>query len=483
MGPSSVTIDKHQTQETVTFLQTIETIMRTHYRSSVFPNEAFPREDWKRLTDSGLLLSMIPAEYGGRDSHEEICALIEIMAKYNLPLSMYTMIITLLFVRNVAKYGSQEVKDEVLPLFASQALVGGFALTEPQCGSNLARMSTVYRQEADGRYHITGQKHWQAFSVSADWWLIAAKNAENSNEFGYFIVKRSEGFKNVEEYNALGLKAIDYGRNEIDAYVPAYRRLLVTAERLDGAIDMLCASRLSMCAMSSGFIGRIYEEATERASQRKIGNGSLQDIAYVQYRLKLIGSGKTVSQALLSFVTRYNDFRNTLTENFFEAQAIKALSTDKMLEGALNYQQICGGEGYRYNAPNNSAAYALLDSRVYTVFDGTNDLLYQQITEYCLKQSNGTAINRFLAAYDKTRFGLKHIDFDLSVLNKNENQAQKVFNGQIIARIFGLNCLNDVMQLEESARPFDYDEYINAVSFLIADIKKIMVESECFAKI
>ncbi|WP_222166393.1 acyl-CoA dehydrogenase family protein [Edaphocola aurantiacus] len=483
MGSSSVTIDKHHTQETVTFLHTIESIMQTHYRSNTFPNEAFPREDWKRLTDNGLLLSMIPVEYGGRDSHEEICALIEIMAKYNLPLSMYTMIITLLFIRNVAKYGSQELKDEVLPLFSTEALVGGFALTEPHCGSNLSRMCTVYRQEADGRYHITGQKHWQAFSLSADWWLIAAKNAENNNEFGYFIVKRSEGFRNVEEYNALGLKAIDYGRNEIDAYVPAYRRLNVSAERLDGAIDMLCASRLSMCAMSSGFIGRIYEEATERAAQRKIGNGALQDIAYVQYRLKLIGSGKTISQALLSFVSRYNDFRNVLTENFFEAQAIKALSTDKMLEGALNYQQICGGDGYRYNAPNNSAAYALLDSRVYTVFDGTNDLLYQQITEYCLKLSEGIPVSRFLATYDKTRFGLKHANFDLSILDKNENQAQKVFNGQIIARIFGLNCLNDVMQLDEVQRPFEYDEYINAVSFLIADIKKIIMESECFSRI
>lgn len=450
--------------------------------STQIPNDVFPREDWKKLTDNGLLLSMIPVAYGGRDSHEEICALIEIMAKYNLPLSMYTMIITLLFIRNVAKYGSEELKDEVLPLFRTQALVGGFALTEPHCGSNLARMSTAYHKMADGRYHITGQKHWQAFSLSADWWLIAAKNAGNEREFGYFIVKRTEGFRSIEEYKALGLKAIDYGRNEIDAIVPAYRRLNVPGERLDGALDMLCASRLSMCAMASGFITRIHKEALEHAASRKIGNGALQDIAFVQYRIKRIAAGKTISKALLSYVSRYNDFRETLTDNFFEAQAIKTLSTDKMLESALNYQQICGGDGYRYDAPGNSAAYALLDSRVYTVFDGTNDLLNQQIAEYCIEQSKGGTVTQFLSGYEKTRYGLKHIDFDLSVLNKNENQAKKVFNGQVIARIFGLNCLNDVMQLEEN-RPFEYEDYINAVSFLIADIKQSITESECFNRI
>ncbi|RQO30989.1 hypothetical protein DBR32_09790 [Taibaiella sp. KBW10] len=482
MDPSAVTTESTPALEDANiYLEKIQHLIKENYASTQFPNEPFPRADWKKLTDSGIMLSMIPEAYGGRDSHEELCTLIESISRHNLPLGMYTMIITLLFVRNVSKYGTEELKQEVLPLFSTEALIGGFALTEPGCGSNLAKMTTVYEETEQG-YHITGQKHWQAFSLSADWWLVAAKNVHNEKEFGYFIVKAAEGFKAVEKYNALGLKAIDYGRNEINAVVPKYRRLQVTSEKLDGAVDMLCASRLSMSAMASGFTARIHEEALERAQRRKIGNGTLYDIGYVQYKLKLIAACKTISKALLVYVTQYNDFRNTLTGNFFEAQAVKTLSTDKMLECALNYQQICGGEGYRYDTPDNSAAYALLDARVYTVFDGTNDLLSQQLAEYCITESVDGNVTCFLSGYEKTRNGLRHIDFDLSLLNKHKTQAQKVLNGQIIARIFGLNCLNNVMQSAE-ARAFEYEDFRNAAAFLLADIKKIIVEADCLSRL
>lgn len=468
-------------EDAQTYLDNIEYLIRNNYASAQFPNKPFPRADWKNLTDKGIMLSMIPEAFGGRDSHKELCALIESISRHNLPLGMYTMIITVLFIRNVTKYGSEELKQEVLPLFSTKALIGGFALTEPGCGSNLARMTTVYEETEQG-YLITGQKHWQAFSLSADWWLVAAKNIDNEKEFGYFIIKADEGFKTVEQYDALGLKAIDYGRNEVNAAIPKYRRLAVTSEKLEGAIDMLCASRLSMAAMASGFTSRIYEEVLQRAGSRKIGKGTLYDIDYVRYKIRLIDACKTISKALQVYVTDYNDFRNTLTEHFFEAQAVKTLSTDKMLECALNYQQICGGEGYRYDAPGNTAAYALLDSRVYTIFDGTNDLLSQQLTEYCIAQSTEGNVMGFLNTYEKTRNGLRHIDFDLSILNCNKTQGQKVLNGQIIARLFGLNCLNNVMQMEEH-RAFEYEAFRNAAFFLIADIKKIIVDADCLCRL
>ncbi len=476
MDAQTIAVATNNTQSTTTYLSNIEHLIRTQFSSADLPPQPFAREDWKTLTDQGIMRAMIPTAFGGRDSHEELCQLIESVARYNLPLSMYTMIITTLFVRNVAKYGSETLKEEVLPAFSSEALIGGFALTEPGCGSNLAKMTTVYETTAAG-YELTGEKHWQAFSATADWWLVAAKNKHNEREFSFFILKREEGFTNVEVYHALGLKAIDYGRNVINAIIPAHRKLNVTAGRLEGAVDMLCASRLSMSAMASGFTARIHEEAAQRVQNRKIGNGILANLGYVQYKLMQLAANHTISRALLVFVTRQTDFRNDLTAHFFEAQAVKTLSTDKMLESALNYQQLCGGEGYRHNSPGNTAAYALLDARVYTVFDGTNDLLSQQLAEYCMQHAVNGDVVAFLSQFDKTSKGMQHLNFDVAVLNNNEDHARKVLNGQIIARVFGLNCLEEAMWLEGPSR-LAYADVKKAAAMLVADIKKVIAEIE-----
>jgi alkylation response protein AidB-like acyl-CoA dehydrogenase len=461
--------------EVPNYLSHLEELIRTRYSSTILPAEPLAREHWAALCDAGIMKALLPESYGGRDNHQELCALIEGIARHNLPLSMYTMIITSLFVRNVVKYGSVAAQQEVLPLFASQPMIGGFALTEPGCGSNLARMSTVFEKEKDG-YRIRGQKHWQAFSITADWWLVAAKDAAKERHYGYFIVKREEGFRNIEAYNALGLKAIDYGLNEIDAWVPAYRRLEVTAEGLEGAVDMLCASRLSMCAMASGFTQRIYAEALLHTENRRMGNGTLAKLGYVQHKLAQMNACHTISKALLTFVSEQTDFRNNLVPHFFEAQAVKTLATDKMLESALLYQQLSGGEGYRYNASANSAAFALLDARVYTIFDGTNDLLSQQLADYCLSHSKDGDVLSFLQEYELTAQGMQQLSLDLSILNQNGLHAQKVLNGQIIARIFGLNCLDSLMKGRVDRHACN--NFVQAVAFLTADIKRILAEAE-----
>ena len=458
------------------YLSGLESIVKEKYNSATFTHSPFPREDWKNLTNKGIMLSMIPKEFGGRNSHHELCDLIEIISTYNLPLGMYTMIITALFIRNITKYGSDHVKNEVLPKFSKEALIGGFALTEPNCGSNLAKMTTTFEKTENG-YLIKGEKHWQAFSNTADWWLVAAKNTKNEKDFAYFIIKRNEGWQNVEEYNALGLKAIDYGRNKINAFVPEYRRLNITADQLSGATDMLCASRLIMSAMASGFITRIYKEVQQKTQSRKIGNGTLQNIGYVQYKLKQVAANSIISKALFLFLKNKIDLRTQLLDHFFEAQCMKVLATDKMLESALIYQQLCGGEGYRYDSPSNNAALALLDSRVYTIFDGTNDLLSQQITEFCMKKSSQGTLVEFLSTFDKTKEGMKHINFDISVINNNTTQERKVINGQIISRIFGLHCLEEAKSITEPHHLTPKNTR-NGILFLIADIQKSIMETE-----
>jgi alkylation response protein AidB-like acyl-CoA dehydrogenase len=173
------------------FIADIEAVA-SRFDSATYPQQNLPPDDWTLLVKAGVLRPVLPKEYGGRDSHIEMCRVVETLSEWNLPLGMYTTIITGVALRPIALCGSEEAQQEILPLFAgSDPMICGFASTEPGCGSAMSGMTTTF-EEVDGGYRIRGRKHWQAFSETADWWLVSAKNDDGDRrEYGYFIVKRS----------------------------------------------------------------------------------------------------------------------------------------------------------------------------------------------------------------------------------------------------------------------------------------------------
>ncbi|MGW5646262.1 acyl-CoA dehydrogenase family protein [Saccharopolyspora sp. NPDC003752] len=168
----------------------------------------------------------MPREFGGRGSHVELRRVVERIAEWNLPLAMYTKIVSAVALRPIALRGSREAKLEVCPEFASgRPMICGFASTEPGCGSAMSNMATTFEEVGNG-YRIRGRKHWQGFSATAHWWVVSAKNDQDGRKYGYFVVRRDEGFSTVQRYEPIGMKLLDYGLNEIDAIVPAHRRLV-----------------------------------------------------------------------------------------------------------------------------------------------------------------------------------------------------------------------------------------------------------------
>ena len=95
---------------------------------ATYPQHNLPADDWALLVRAGVLLPAIPREYGGRGSHREMCHVVEILAERNLPLAMYTKIITAVALRPIGLWASDEAKQEVLPAFAGRdPLICGFA--------------------------------------------------------------------------------------------------------------------------------------------------------------------------------------------------------------------------------------------------------------------------------------------------------------------------------------------------------------------
>jgi alkylation response protein AidB-like acyl-CoA dehydrogenase len=461
-----------QSLSTNEFIAGIESVA-PKFDSATYPQQNLPSDDWALLVGSGVLLPVLPREYGGRDSHVEMCRVVETLSEWNLPLGMFTTIVTGVALRPIALWAGEEAKREVLPLFAgSDPMIAGFASTEPGCGSAMSGMTSTF-EEVDGGYRIRGRKHWQAFSFSAHWWLVSAKNDDGDRrEYGYFIVKRSEGFRTAERYEPLGLKVIDYGLNDIDAVVPRHRRIQAEGRNLRPMVEMLMASRALMAAMGCGFLRRISREAHEYADGRQIGPAPLSAIRFARYRLAAIDSSYTICEALNHHLRTRLDMKADMLGSFPAVQAIKTVATDRMLSAAHHYQQLVGGEGYRSGSPTNISAQAFLDARVFTIFDGTNDLLSQQLAEYCLARPAARPLSRFLAEWPLTAPAVTAHRPYLGFLDRDLGQEHLVLAGRAIAYLF---AIREVMRwaAETGADPV---RVRTAIAFLKRDIAGVAAE-------
>ncbi|WP_433476321.1 acyl-CoA dehydrogenase family protein [Spirillospora sp. CA-142024] len=417
------------------FLAGIDAVA-SKFDSATFPQQILPPDSWALLVRAGVRLPTLPKEYGGRDSNVEMCRIVEIASEWNLALGVYVIVNTALALLPVVKWAGEEVKQEMLPQFAGgDPLMAGLAATEPGAGSALSSMATTF-EEVDGGYRIRGRKHWQALSSTAHWWLVLARNVHR-REYGYFVVKRSEGFRTVELYEALGLKLLDYGVNDIDVTVPRHRRIDAEETGLD-SVDMFLASRALLAAAGAGFLRRISREAHAYAEGRQIGRKPQSKIGFVRYRLAAIDTSATICEALSHYLQTRLDVTGDMTPAFPAVQALKTVATDRMISAAQHYQQLTGAEGYRCGSPTNIAGQAFLDTRVFSIFDGNNDMLNQQLTAYCLTRRSGRSLSGFLADWPLTAPAVATLQTDLSFLDQRLSQAHQVLAGRVIGYLFAI---------------------------------------------
>ncbi|MCW3466233.1 acyl-CoA dehydrogenase family protein [Chitinophaga nivalis] len=429
--------------DTETFLaQFSDILLAFDYKER--PEGHLPEEVWKQLVDTGMYLPVIPAAHGGRENFAEISLLLEKAAYHNLGLAMSMNIPTLLFLRNVMLYANVTTREEVLADLLPHGRMGGFAVIEPGVGSGSVTMRTFFEQEDDG-YRITGSKHWQGFSGAAHWWLIAAKDKAGGaagDKVSFFIHKRAAGgFTTTVKYVPIGITLMDYGVNELDLFVPAYRKLELEQMSFNAIFLLTSPSWGQWTAMGAGFLTRIYEEAFRYAANRKVPAGYLLEVEHVRYRLGLIAACRDVCRALLAYLLQDTEINTQAPSDLFPWQVMKVLAADSMIAGALHYQELCGGDGCRYQAESNFSAQAVQDAKGFAIFGGSNDMLYALLTHYCLTAPGADAATDLLQLVEN----YAPVSSVAAVLEESgpipdvpKSNTAMVICGRILARLFAI---------------------------------------------
>ncbi|MBD3614939.1 MAG: acyl-CoA/acyl-ACP dehydrogenase [Gracilimonas sp.] len=430
----------------------------------------------KEIMDLSPLSSFIPSKYGGYGGNTaEALAMLEASSYESLPLSLMMGINGALFLQPIANYANEETKKNIFNRVINANKLGGLMITEPDYGSDALKMQTSYRKVGDDTYKIEGTKHWGGLTGMADYWLITARGMNDKGDLGrdisFFIHDTRNGGIEVEEYyNNLGLYMLPYGKNNIDITVDESHKLQPKSTGVTMMLDLLHRSRLQFPGMGMGFLRRMMDEAVTHCKERFVGGQSLINYDQVKSRLSTIQAYFTVCSAMCNFTSTNVPLEKNTSRMDLEANAIKSIITDFMQHASQSLLQLTGAMGYRLD---HIAGRSVVDSRPFQIFEGSNDILYQQISESVLKMMRKLKNNNlqdFLSDFHLTErsseYFKEHLNFELDA---QMPQRKLVDLGKAIGRIISME-----FTLNLGDRGFNEELIQNAIKTLQEEVYAIL---------
>jgi glutaryl-CoA dehydrogenase len=247
--------------------------VRTFVDERIRPNIAgwyatatFPRELVKEMADLGLL-GMHLSGYGGggRSAVEYGLAMMELEAG-DSGIRTFVSVQGSLAMSAIAKFGSEEQKQQWLPRMATGDLIGCFGLTEPSAGSDPASMATRAVPDGDG-WVLTGTKRWIGLASIADVAIIWAGTDEGIR--GFVVPTDTEGFTATPIEPKLSMRASIQCDITLDAVRLPADAVLPGVGGLKGPFACLNEARYGIIWGAMGAARDSYETALRYALERR----------------------------------------------------------------------------------------------------------------------------------------------------------------------------------------------------------------------
>ena len=302
----------------------------------------------RKLGDAGLLRHCVPAAYGGAaeviDSRA-LCVMRETLA-YADGLADFAFAMQGLGTGAISLSGTDAIKNHVLPRIARGELISGFALTEPDAGSDVAAMATTAERDGDD-YVLNGEKIWISNGGIADVYTVFARTGEAPGTRGisaFVVFADTPGFVIAERLDTIAPHPLARIRFE-NCRVPAAHLLGSPGEGFKIAMRTLDIFRPSVAAAALGFARRALDEAVAHAATRKMFGATLADLPTAQSTLGDMATAIDAASLLTIRTAWRRDVQKLPTTR--EAAMAKLTATENaqwVIDQAL---QLFGGRGVR----------------------------------------------------------------------------------------------------------------------------------------
>ena len=356
-------------------LDTIDQFLERDVRPYAHDLEAadeYPKAIAEKLVELGLMGATISKDYGG----------------LGLSASTYTRIVErvsavwmsvsgifnahLIMAQTVERAGTEEQKQKWLPRFASGELLGGVALTEPDCGTDLQGIRTKASRDGDD-YIIDGNKMWITNSVEGNILAVLVKTNPDTDPahrgMSLILVERESG------YNAVKLKKLGYCG--IDTGELRFERIRVPSENLIGLeegrglqqiLSGLELGRINVAARGVGLARACLEESLTYAQNRMTFGKPISQHQSIQIKLADMATKVEAARLLVEQAAHAYDSGGRCD---LEAGMAKLFATEAAVENSLEAMRIHGA--YGYSKEFNIERY-YRDAPLLAIGEGTNEL-------------------------------------------------------------------------------------------------------------
>jgi alkylation response protein AidB-like acyl-CoA dehydrogenase len=352
-------------------------------------SDTWPADIVESMKELGLFGATISPQYGG----------------LGLPATTYSKIVErvsavwmsvsgifnshLIMAAAVERFGSEEMKQHYLPLFASGELRGGIALTEPDAGTDLQGIRTRAERRSDDsgeHYIINGAKTWISNSVNGNVLAVLAKTDPHADP-AYrgmsllLVEKGTQGFQITRKLEKLGYKGIDTGEMTFDnARVPADKLIGEEGRGLQQILAGLELGRINVAARGVGVARACLDDSLRYAQLRKTFGKPISEHQAIALKLADMATRVEAARLLVNSAARAYD---TGERCDMEAGMAKLFATEAAVENSLEAMRIHGA--YGYSKEYNIERY-YRDAPLLAIGEGTNELQRLIITRQLIKR-------------------------------------------------------------------------------------------------
>ncbi|HET8880806.1 MAG TPA: acyl-CoA dehydrogenase family protein [Solimonas sp.] len=346
---------------------------RIRPRSAAFEDaRGYPKELFEQLAGLGVMGMTAPEEYGGAgaDSVSYALALMEIAAADGA-LSTIISIQNSLIVASLLKDGTKAQRERFLPELISGRMLGAFALTEADAGSDASALRTR-AQKVDGGYRLNGSKQFISSARIAGIAIVYAVTdpaAGKRGISGFIVPTDAPGYRVDKVEHKLGQNASDTCAIRFDdVFVDDGLRLGAEGAGYGIALSNLEQGRIGIASQCIGMAQAALDIAVAYAKERKsFGTAIIQHQA-VGFRLADLAAKLEAARQLVLHAAATKDAGLPSLKEASMAKLVASETAEAVVSGAI---QTLGGYGY---LEEFGVAKIYRDVRVCQIYEGTSDI-------------------------------------------------------------------------------------------------------------
>jgi alkylation response protein AidB-like acyl-CoA dehydrogenase len=341
----------------------------------------YPDEIVATMAQMGLFGLLVPEEYGGIAADmvslavvfEEISrgwmGVAGIIGSHSLSCWM------------IARFGTGEQKDALLPALASGERRTGIGLTEPGAGSDLQGIATTARRDGDN-YVVNGRKTWITNARHADPLPVLVKTDPSARPAHkgmsvLLVDPATPGFEVVRDLPKLGYRGPETCEIVLDDVIVPASNLLggVEGRGLQQVLAALEKGRINIAARAVGVAQEAYDQALRYAGQREAFGQKISGFQAVQLKLADMAMKLQAARLLTYWAASRADAGQRAD---LESGLAKVYASEVAQECAFTAMQVHGGYGY---SKEFTVERLYRDAPLMVIGEGTNDILRTVIAE------------------------------------------------------------------------------------------------------